>query len=1173
MANRRFWLLSVSIATVLATRSQGQGVKELVGHKEAVAAAAYSPEGKTIATGSFDKTIKLWDSASLKETRTLEGHAGMVLTLTFLKQGTGLISGGDDNTVKFWDFGPGQEPRALGPNPVVGKALATSPDGKLIAQAGEDGVIRLYDVATGKVARECKGHSGPVNTVIFSADGSKIYSAGADRTVRAFEAASAQPLGSLELGSQPAIFLAIDPKGQVLFTATASGEAQRWTLPLASPRVLKGPDGEVVRLLVHPNGTHLIAIGSDKTARTIDIASGAVVATITSPSAILGASAGPAGSNLFATVGDDKSLRVWNLADGKALAAREGLKSAVTSITWTQDGKALIAGDADGALSVHPYPFQPELGVTALPAHDAPLTAIDRAGDGTLLLTASEDKTVKLWSSTGQPIRAFAMFASIKNAALSPNKQLVAAVSSTNELRLWTALGQELRVQGGVAGPVAFSGDGRFIAWGGADNKVYLLPGSGQGDAKGVATHQGPLSALMFSPTGDRLFSAGADKGVKVVDTAKGAEIATFNAPAPVLALSISPDGKTLFSAGDDKNVTLWDVGNGKSTATLSGAAAPVTGLAVSADGAHVAVISADGQVRLYQGFSLVASVDVPQPVGVAFPDSSSLLVGSKDKQLRFLRPNPPRTIGKHAGPVRGVAVTPDGKLTISVGDDAQLRVWDTVSGSAVRAVALGGPATSLALSGDGARAAVGSEKTCRLVSIADGKILEAPTATNSVTSVAVNAKGDRYAFASSDNLVRVVAQGVGEWRTLTLAGLKSVALSLDGAEVFAGAADKTIRAERLTKTHQVSNPAAIVGFGLTRDGSKLVVARNNAVLVQKPDDLSTLATLSVATPSALALASDNALAAVGSADKSIRLVQLANAQIVHQYPAQAGAITALAFSPDNKSLGSVDATGVASLWATPVDKQTPAVIVQKPGFAQACAFLTDNKTLATPANDKRIVLLTAPPPPYVNLAGHGAAVYGVASSPDGKQAASAGADNKVIVWDLAAKKALKTLEGHKDKVYAVAFSPDGKSIASASGDRSVILWDLAAGKQIRALTGPLDALYQVAFTPDGKLVVAAGVDKVIRVWEVATGKEVKAFPPMPDEIYGLDLSPDGKRLAVSGYTGSVVIWDREGARQLFPQKLSFGAFDVAYHPAGTHVVVADNDKKAYVIEIPAAAR
>ena len=136
-----------------------------------------------------------------------------------------------------------------------------------------------------------------------------------------------------------------------------------------------------------------------------------------------------------------------------------------------------------------------------------------------------------------------------------------------------------------------------------------------------------------------------------------------------------------------------------------------------------------------------------------------------------------------------------------------------------------------------------------------------------------------------------------------------------------------------------------------------------------------------------------------------------------------------------------------------------------------------------------------------------------------------------------------------------------------------MILWDLATGKPARTLTGPLDAIYQVSFSPDGKFLLAGGVDKTPRLWEVATGKEVKAFAGQPDEVYGLEISPSGKRFVTSGYTGGVIVWDLESGKQLFTHKLSFGAFDVAYSPDGTYVVVADNDKKAYLIEIPAAAR
>ncbi|MFO0945125.1 MAG: WD40 repeat domain-containing protein [Planctomycetota bacterium] len=255
---------------------------------------------------------------------------------------------------------------------------------------------------------------------------------------------------------------------------------------------------------------------------------------------------------------------------------------------------------------------------------------------------------------------------------------------------------------------------------------------------------------------------------------------------------------------------------------------------------------------------------------------------------------------------------------------------------------------------------------------------------------------------------------------------------------------------------------------------------------------------------------------------------------------------------------------------------KTPGILLtvfDRPGPAVGCVFLPDNKTVVAASNDKIVRFLEQPPPFVVQLAGHKAQVYGVAVSPDGTQVATASADNNVILWDINSGTALKTLSGHKAQVYCVAFSPDGKQLISGSGDKTVTLWDLAEGKALKSFAGAQDAVYQVAFTADGTHVLGAGVDKTIRLWEVASGKEVRVFTGAPDEIYGMAISPSGKRLATSGYAGSLIIWNLDDGKPIHQQNLSFGAFAVAYNPAGDQVAVANNDGKAYLVTIPEGAR
>lgn len=1171
------WTLAplATLASSHATRAQ---VKELAGHKEAVAAVAFSPDGKTVATGSFDKTIKLWDAAAQKEVRALDGHAGMVLTVTFTKDGTKLLSGGEDNLVKLWNLAAAaQQPKALPASPAPIKALAATKDGKLLAGACEDGNVRLYDVASLMPVRDFGGHGGPVFAAVFSPDGARLYTAAADRSVRVFETGSGKPLASQEIGSQPATSLALLPKEDGFVVGKSTGQVERFPLPLPELKTLAGHDGEILKVKVHPQGNVILSSGSDKSVRVHDVASGMLQRAIPTTVVANDFAISPADPNLLATVGDDKAVRLWNLADGKPVAAKENLANPASAVAFAPDGKTIFVGEADGTVRAHGYPFVAELASRAAPAHDGPIQALARAADGSLLLTAGDDKIARLWGPAGEPIRAFALFAPIKAAALSPDKQLVAAVGAGGEMRVWNINGQELKVLSGMAGPVAFSADGKQLAVAGADNKVYLHPSALDAEPKAIAAHASPVRAIAFTPAGNAVLSAGGDKVVKVSDVAMAKEVASLAGhQGAILSLAVAPDGKTAYSGGEDKNVLVWDLAAGKSTATLGGAGGPVTSIAVSGDGARVAAASADNNLRVYQGGALVSTLANPAPVGVVFlSDNVGLAAASADKQLYFHAFNPPRVAGKHDKKVTSLAVTPDGKLLVSGGEDHQVRVWDAASGAAARAMAHQAPVASIAVSSDGMKVASGSaDKTCKLWNLADGKELLSLGATNAVTDVALSKDNQKVAYASSDNLARVHGVAGPELATFTIGNLRGVAF-VDDATAVMGSADKSLRVAKVNKAWIQQHGGPVTAVVASADGAKVVSASaDNTVVVRNAADGAAVKPIQTPSPTSLAMAGDNVRLAVGSADKILKLFDANAGSGIQSYPASETEVLSVAISADGKLLGSVEANGSISLWSGPVDKTAGALLSKTPTSAPgtACAYVAGT-TFAGVGGDKTIRLLDPPPPPVLNLAGHTGQVYGVAVAPDNKTAASASADNKIILWDLEAQKAVKTLEGHKAQVYTVAFSPDGKLLASGSGDKTVLLWDLAMGKPVHTLAGAADAIYQVAFTPDGKFLLAGGVDKTPRMWEVASGKEVKTFSGQPDEVYGLKISPSGKRFATTGYTGSVIVWDLESGKQLHQQKLSFGAFDVSYLPAGTQLVVANNDKKAYLVDIPEAAR
>ncbi|MFD0406115.1 NB-ARC domain-containing protein, partial [Kitasatospora sp. NPDC127116] len=254
-------------------------LRAFVGHSDAVSTLAISPDGTWLATGSIDKTVRIWGDAATTETATLTGHTDMVLEVAVSPDGTWLATAGYDGTVRIWDRTTGRETAILTGHTRAVLSVAISPDGTWLATAGYDGTVRTWDRTTATETTALTGHAGMVRSVAISPDGTWLATGGNDKTARIWDRTTGREVATLTGHTDEVETVAISPDGTWLATAGDDGTVRIWDRTTGTETItLTGHTRAVLSVAISPDGTWLATGGNDKTARIWDRTTGREVA-------------------------------------------------------------------------------------------------------------------------------------------------------------------------------------------------------------------------------------------------------------------------------------------------------------------------------------------------------------------------------------------------------------------------------------------------------------------------------------------------------------------------------------------------------------------------------------------------------------------------------------------------------------------------------------------------------------------------------------------------------------------------------------------------------------------------------------------------------------------------------------------------------------------------------
>jgi len=942
----------------------------LEGHTDTIADISFSPDGKFIASGSKDKTVKLWNrdgsekkpalqrkygneftsvafspdsqiiAAGNKDSKiylwrlngtfikTLKGHRDWVTNIRFSPDGKTIVSASRDNTVTLWKIDGTQKEKLKGHTSTV-NIVRFSPDGQMIASASEDGTIKLWSLE-GKQLQSI--NSPGVLDLAFSPDSKTLSVASRDNTIKIskIDGILLTTINNRAYFSSP-VFACFSSDGNWLATVTDYHQGNLWKIGGSKIELLKelslpaattgnlSPDTKTIALAGKDNVVKLVSLDSE----TLDIHEEGI-----NKSNVIGLSP----DNLPVSI-DDNQLKFWN-SDGTVKNSIE-LADRMENASFSPDGKVIALMGTQATTKLWNSTNK------LLNTFELNSSFPEVSPDGKLMVTVERNNTAKLWRSDGKLIGNLpAWKARITKVFFSPDSQLIATVSQDNIAKLWNQDGKWVATLQGHTKKIAeviFSPDSQLIATVSLDNTVKLWKRDGSllkiieksSDSFNRWTSS-DNSQVRFSPDSQMLFVPSNYNDVqlwgrngKVIQTLKRLDGLVYKA-------IFSPNNQIIATTSSDGKVKLWRR-DGTFIATLAGYFYTAD-ISFSRDSKLIVSVNSLSSVKLWgvdgKEIATLADNSDDSPKINFSPDSATIILIAKDNVKLYNRKG--RLIGtiKNDGDdVPPISVSQDGRLIASVDRNNVIKLSSSNNGKLIQFLkGHHSKITLVTFSPDSKMLATADEDNKVKLWQRDGKlILNLQGHGNRVERVDFGADGKTFAVSGVEDVVQLWNR---EHKKIvaTLKGhrdrINSVSFSPTSQLVASASDDKTVRlwdfdGHALHILDKHTDKVNRVRF--SQDGKILASASNDKsvnIWNSKGQFIKSLNKEHKSPVQDVIFNHNSSTIASASDDSTVILWNYQSGKLKHRLLGHSASVKSLSFSPDGEMLASADENSVVKIWS-----------------------------------------------------------------------------------------------------------------------------------------------------------------------------------------------------------------------------------------------------------------